>query len=288
MSVQISVAVSRRAQCGEGPIWDSTASAVHWVDIVEGEMLVTDFASGATRITTYPEMVGAVAPRIAGGVVAAVTSGFIGLDADGVIDRRADILPEGIRMNDAKTDPAGRLWSGSCEMDFASGLGGLWRLDDKWEVTLVLSNLTLPNGLGWSPDAKVFYLVESQSRQILRFDFDLESGTLTSTGSVLVDADAFRHGLPDGLAVDNRGHLWVAEYAGSAVHEFSPEGIRLRTVKIPTKQTTSCNFVGPALDELWVTSAAQQIDPAQDAEAGSIFRVNGLGAVGLPTASFRG
>ena len=288
MSVQVSVAVSRRAECGEGPIWDAAANAVHWVDIVQGEMLVTDFASGATRITTYPEMVGAVAPRVQGGIVAAVTSGFVGLDADGVIDRRADILPDGIRMNDAKTDPAGRFWAGSCEMGFAEGLGGLWRLDENWEATLVVSNLALPNGLGWSPDARVFYLVESQSRQILRFDFDLESGTLTSSASVLVDADAFPHGLPDGLAVDTRGHLWVAEYGGSAVHEFSAEGTRIRTVQVPTTQTTSCNFVGPALDELWVTSAAQQIDPAHDAEAGSIFRVEGLGAVGLPTAAFRG
>ena len=153
MSVQVSVAVSRRAECGEGPIWDPAANAVHWVDIVQGEMLVTDFASGATRITTYPEMVGAVAPRVQGGIVAAVTSGFVGLDAGGVIDRRADIMPDGIRMNDGKTDPAGRFWAGSCEMGFAEGLGGLWRLDENWEATLVVSNLALPNGLAWSPDA---------------------------------------------------------------------------------------------------------------------------------------
>ena len=288
MSAQVSVAVSRRAECGEGPIWDPAADAVHWVDIIQGEMLITEFASGATRVTAYPEMVGAVAPRAEGGVVAAVMSGFVGFDVHGAMDRRADILPEGIRMNDAKTDPAGRFWAGSCDMDFLPGLGGLWRLDDNWEATLVLSNLALPNGLGWSPDGRVLYLVESQAREVLRFDFELESGTLASSASVLVDAEAFRHGLPDGLAVDTRGHLWVAEYGGSAVHEFSPEGTRLRTVEIPTKQTTSCNFVGPALDELWVTSAAQQIDPAEDAEAGSIFRVKGLGAVGLPTVAFRG
>ena len=288
MSVQVSVAVSRRAECGEGPIWDPAANAVHWVDIVQGEMLVTDFASGATRITKYPEMVGAVAPRVQGGIVAAVTSGFVGLDAGGVIDRRADILPDGIRMNDGKTDPAGRFWAGSCDMSFAEGLGSVWRLDENWEATPVLQGLALPNGLGWSPDARIFYLVESQTRQILRFGFDAETGTLTSTASVLVDADAFPHGLPDGLAVDARGHLWVAEYGGSAVHEFSPDGRRLRTVQLPTTQTTSCNFVGPALDELWVTSAAQQIDPADDVDAGSIFRVQGLGAVGLPTAAFRG
>ena len=287
-SVEVEVAVARRAACGEGPIWDPATNSVHWVDIIAGEILVTDFSTGSTRTTAYPEMVGAVAPRANGGRVAAVASGFVGMDADGIIDRRADVLPAGIRMNDAKTDPAGRLWAGSCEMGFEPAAGGLWRLDEDWQATLVLSGLTLPNGLGWSPDGTVFYLVESQTRQILRFGFDAPSGSLTSSASVLVDSDAFPDGLPDGLAVDARGHLWVAEYGGSAVHEYSPDGALLRTVRIPTAQTTSCNFVGPALDELWVTSAAQQIDDADDPGAGSIFRVRGLGALGLPTASFGG
>ncbi len=288
MSEQVTVAVSRRAECGEGPIWEAAANAVHWVDIIEGEILLTDFASGETRVTKYPEMVGAVAPRIGGGVVAAVTSGFVGLDADGAVERRVDILPEGIRMNDAKVDPAGRYWAGSCEMSFAAGLGGLWRLDENWEAMLVLPRLTQPNGLGWSPDGSIFYLVETQARQILRFDFDPESSTISSDASVLVDADVFPEGFPDGLAVDTRGHLWVAEFAGSAVHEFSSDGVKLRTVPVPTAQTTSCAFVGAGLDELWVTSAAWQIDPADDADAGSVFRVEGLGAVGVPTAAFRG
>jgi sugar lactone lactonase YvrE len=288
MAVQVSVAVSRRAACGEGPIWDAAAGAVHWVDIISGEILLTDFTSGETRVTAYPEMVGAVAPRVGGGVVAAVASGFVGLDAAGAIDRRADILPDGIRMNDAKTDPAGRYWAGSCEMGFAEGLGGLWRLDEDWNSTLVLPNLTQPNGLGWSPEGTAFYLVETQARQILRFGFDPATSTITSDAAVFVDKDMFPVGFPDGLAVDTRGHVWVAEFAGSAVHEFSPEGDRLRSITIPTSQTTSCAFVGPELDELWVTSAAWQIDAGADADAGSMFRVEGVGGVGVPTASFRG
>lgn len=288
MQEHVSVAVSRRAECGEGPIWDAAANAVHWVDIIAGEILVTDYPAGATRAITYPEMVGAVAPRVGGGVVAAVASGFVGLDENGLVDRRADILPDGIRMNDAKTDPAGRYWAGSCEMGFAEGRGGLWRLDEDWEATLVLPELTQPNGMGWSPDGSNFYLVETQARQILRYAFDLESGTITSAPVVVVDAEEFPVGFPDGIAVDSRGHIWVAEFAGAAVHEFSPEGARLRTVSIPTSQTTSCAFVGPELDELWVTSAAWQIDADEDADAGSTFRVEGLGAVGLPSAAFRG
>jgi sugar lactone lactonase YvrE len=288
MSVRVSIAVSRRAECGEGPVWDPTSNAVHWVDIVGRQMLVTDFATGAAEVTDHPEMVGAVAPRVGGGTVAAVASGFVGFDAAGAVDRRADILPVGIRMNDAKTDPAGRYWAGSCELGFAECRGGLWRLDENWEPELVLTGMALPNGMGWSPDGSVFYLVETQARQIRRFDFDPDASRITSEASVLVEADEFPEGLPDGLTVDAAGHLWVASYGGSAVHEFSPEGILLRSVPMPTRQPTSCSFVGPRWDELWVTSAAAQIDPAADADAGSIFRVEGLGAVGLATTVFRG
>ena len=285
MTEQVSVAVSRRTECGEGPIWDPALNAVHWVDIIEGEILLTDFASGATTVTKYPEMVGAVAPRVGGGVVAAVASGFVAFDGEGVVEKKADILPEGIRMNDAKTDPAGRYWAGSCEGSFAEGAGGLWRLDESWQPTLALDGLTQPNGLGWSPDGSVFYLVETQAKQVLAYSFDLEAGTITSPATVLIDADQFAVGLPDGLAVDSRGHLWIAMFAGSAVHEFSPDGELLSTVAIPTPQTTSCNFVGPELDEMWVTSAGWQIDGV---EAGSTFRVTGLEVTGLPTAAFVG
>lgn len=287
MNEKVDVAVSRRTVCGEGPIWDAENGILHWVDIIPGEIYATDVATGDTRVTTYPEMVGAVAQRTAGGIVAAVASGFVGFAADGTVDHRVECLPEGVRMNDAKTDPAGRFWAGSCEMGFAEGLGGLWRLDEEWEAALVLPGLTQPNGMGWSPDSTVFYLVETQSRQILRFDFDPAASELRSDAAVLVGADAFP-GYPDGLAVDARGHLWVAEFAGGAVHEFSPEGERLRTIAIPTAQPTSCAFVGAALDELWVTSAAWQIEPDADADAGSVFRVSGLGITGLPSIAFRG
>jgi sugar lactone lactonase YvrE len=286
--VQVDVAVSRRAECGEGPVWDADANTLHWVDILAGEILTTDPTSGTTVAISYPAMVGAAAHRRDSGFVAAVATGFVGIGADGRITNRVDCLPEGVRMNDAKTDPGGRFWAGSCAMDFAAGAGGLWRLDEDWEARLVLSGLTQPNGMGWSPAGDVFYLVETQARQILSFPFDSSTSTLVPTPIVLVDAAMFPGGFPDGLAVDTRGHLWVAEFAGAAVHEFTAGGHLVRSVSVPTKQPTSCAFVGPSLDELWVTSAAWQIDPDDDPDAGSIFRLGGLGATGLPTEAFRG
>jgi sugar lactone lactonase YvrE len=287
MTDQPTLVVSRRAECGEGPVWDGAAGVLHWVDIVRGEILRTDPETGTTSATAYPEMVGAVAQRRDGGVVAAVASGFAGLDASGSVDRRVDCLTEGIRMNDAKVDPAGRFWAGSCAMDFAEGRGGLWMLSPDWTATLVLDGLTQPNGLDWSPTGDAFYLVETQARQVLRFARDADSGEIASAPTVLIDADAFT-GYPDGLCVDTRGHLWLAEYAGAAVHEFTPGGDCVRTVPMPTANPTSCAFVGPALDELWVTSAAAGLDFETDPDAGSVFRLRGLGASGRPSTPFGG
>ena len=287
MNDNVTVTVPWRAECGEGPFWHAASETVYWVDIVRGEILRTDARSGETSVLGYPEMVGAVAPRERGGMVAAVASGFVGLDDAGIVTHRVPCLGQGVRMNDAKTDPAGRYWSGSCAMDFLAGHGGLWMLDENWEAHLVLPGLTKPNGLGWSPDGHTFYLVETQDRTVLSFPFDPETSTITPTPTVLIGPGEFP-GYPDGLSVDSRGHLWIAEFAGSALYEFAPDGTRLRTIAIPTSQPTSCAFVGAELDQLWVTSAAAGLSERDDPLAGSVLLVSGHGATGLPVPTFRG
>lgn len=287
MNDNVTITVPWRAECGEGPFWHAASETVYWVDIVRGEILRTDVQSGETSVIGYPEMVGAVAPRELGGMVAAVTSGFVGLDDAGAVTHRVQCLGQGVRMNDAKTDPAGRYWSGSCAMDFLAGDGGLWMLDENWQAHLVLPGLTQPNGLGWSPDGHTFYLVETQDRTVLSFPFDPETSTLTPTPTVLIGPDAFP-GYPDGLSVDSRGHLWIAEFAGSALYEFAPDGSRMRTIAIPTAQPTSCAFVGAELDQLWVTSAAAGLSESDDPHAGSVFLVSDHGTTGLPVPNFRG
>lgn len=291
MAADVTVVVSHRAQCGEGPVWHAPSNSVLWVDIIGCQILHThldeDLRPTGTSVLAHPDMVGAVSPRAGGGMVAAVAGGFIGLDDDGRVTHQVPCLHSGVRMNDAKVDPAGRYWAGSCAYDFSPAQGGLWRLDEDWEATLVLPGLTQPNGLGWSPDGRWFYLVETQARQVLRFPFEPSTSTLIPDATVLVGPDAFI-GLPDGLAVDARGHLWVAEYSGGCLSEFTPDGALIGRTAIPTPQPTSCAFIGPELDQLWVTSAAANLDEATAPEAGSIFLVQGHGTTGLPVPMFLG
>ena len=276
------VAIRARARVGEGPVWDAAAGTLHWVDILAGHLHTSDLATGATRTRALPTLLGAAAPRAGGGFVAAVTEGFAEVGEDGMRVRRP-VLPEGIRMNDAKCDPAGRFWAGSTALDFAPGRGALHVLEPDWSTRVVLDGLTQPNGLGWSPDGTTFYLVDTQERELCAFT----AGSLAGRRLVRrFGADE----VPDGLCVDAAGCLWVALWGGSRVLRLSPEGEVLTTLPVPAAQPTSCAFAGPGLDVLCVTSAREGLgladaDPAPD---GAVFTFRNVGAVGVPVARFAG
>ncbi len=158
-------------------------------------------------------------------------------------------------MNDAVCDPLGRFWAGTLADDHHAGGGALYRLDPDGRTDLVLDGLTIPNGLGWSPDGETMYLVDSGPRLILTFGYDQRAGTLSGM-RVLVGVEEGA-GAPDGLTVDADGDLWVAIYGGGQVRRYSPTGRLLETLTVPAVQSTSCAFGGADLSTLYVTSATE-------------------------------
>ncbi|NHB84773.1 SMP-30/gluconolactonase/LRE family protein [Tessaracoccus sp. HDW20] len=243
MTEHVNVVVPRHTQCGEGPYWDPESRTVVWVDIIGKQALRTTIG-GDTTVIDYPEMVGAAAPRVGGGLVLAVESGFALLDATGEVTSWVDVLTPPLRMNDAKVDPAGRYWAGACAMDFSEGKGGLWRLDENLSAELVLDGLTQPNGIGWSPDGTTMYLAETQARQLLSYGFDPVTSNILSGPSVVAEGFA---DYPDGLCVDRDGHIWLAEYGGASCTRSPPTATwcgasgstPLRPRRVPSWATTS-------------------------------------------------
>ena len=281
------VIVRATADVGEGPFWNNEKGVVHWVDIPSGHIMTTAYPAGETETFHHHEMVGAAIPRTGGGMAAAVQSGFVGFDDNWAVTHTVPLLTEGYRMNDAATDSSGRMWAGSNTLNFVAGEGKLWRLDHDWSATLVHTGLTLPNGIGWSPDDTTMYLVDSMQKIVFQFPFDPAEAAISGKPTIFVHPDSFE-GLPDGLAVDTRGHVWIAEFGASQVTEFSPDGVTVSRITIPTKQPTSLAFVGPARDRLWVTSAASGLNPATDPLAGSVFEIADTPAPGLMVQPFGG
>jgi len=275
--------VPASASVGEGPVFDRRTGALCWVDLMAGRLHETDLDSGVTSTVTIGMALGAVAPRRVGaGFAVAVADGFGFVDAGGLrlVDR---VLPgPGHRMNDAKCDSRGRLWAGSTHVDFASGAGALHRWDGRGPSVVVARGFTLPNGIGWSPDDTRMYLVDSMSGDILAADFDAVDGVVGEF-RVLCRVGA---GLPDGLAVDVDGCIWVAVWGGSVVQRYSPDGVLLGECRLPVSQPSSCAFAADGT--LVITSARAGLtgsDLSAQPLAGSIFAV-ATSTRGVPVEAF--
>ena len=164
----------------------------------------------------------------------------------------------------------------------------MYRLDADHRLTKVLTDVTISNGLGWSPDQRTMYYIDSPTYRIDAFDYDVTSGAVSNRRRLVEIPRAW--GLPDGMTVDEEGFLWVAFWGGSAVRRLAPDGRVDATVRFPVTQVTSCAFGGPDLSELFVTSARSGLTDAALSEqplAGGLFRVR-PGVRGLPSPPFAG
>lgn len=271
----VEVALEARADLGEGPWWDAQHSELLWVDIFAGQIHSFDPASGFDRSFSVGQPIGMVAARGSGGLVCAVREGiaFVGRDGLGfeiVVPIEADRA--GNRMNDGKCDPAGRLWAGTMATDLSPSQGALYRVGPDLSAVPVLKDISISNGLDWSPDERTFYFTDSTTKQIDAYDYDAGTGSI-SHARMLVDLP-HPVATPDGMAVDAEGTIWVAMWDGGCVRRFRPDGTLVETVELPVTRPTSLAFGGPNLDQLFITSAAAGLTPQQRAgqpHAGAIF-----------------
>ncbi|MFF3088732.1 SMP-30/gluconolactonase/LRE family protein [Streptomyces nojiriensis] len=283
----------------EGPVWHAGRGDLLWVDITAGlvhraPLVARDDDSGlpdvGTRTTvSLDRPVGAVAPCASGGLLAAAGTTFLRIDEAGVATEfAAPVVPDDgtpRRFNDAKCDPGGRLLGGTMAYDATPGAGTLYRLDPDGTVTTVLSPVTISNGLGWSPDGRLLYYADSPTRRVDVFDHDPVTGALSARRPF---ADTGPAGMPDGLAVDTEGRVWVAVWGAGLVRAYTPDGALHAVVTVPASQVSSCAFAGPDLDLLIITTASDGLTAAQLAaqpHAGRIF-ICRPGATGLPVAPF--
>ncbi|MBA3852678.1 MAG: SMP-30/gluconolactonase/LRE family protein [Chloroflexi bacterium] len=285
------IAVAGSAEVGEGPIWDDVTGELLWVDIPAG--LIHRWRPGTTAVSTIVvgQPVGAIALRRSGGLVAAVRDGFALIDQkSGKVELRCPVEIDRVenRMNDGKCDGAGRFWAGTMALDSRPGVGSLYRLDPDLTVTTILTEVSISNGLGWAPDDRTMYFVDSPAQAIDAFDFDAERGLLSNRRRLAaIEVEA---GMPDGLTVDSAGFVWVALWGGGAIRRYSPTGDLVDTVRLPATQLTSCTFGGPERRDLYVTSASRGLSAGErrrQPHAGAVFRVR-LHVPGHPVARFGG
>jgi len=186
--------------------------------------------------------------------------------------------------------PGGRFWAGTCAKTCdVSGAGSLYCLGTDLKVHRMLDNLTVANGLTWSPDRKTMYCIDTPTFEIRAFDYDIDSGEIRDRRVAVAVPE--EEGYPDGMTCDAEGMLWVAHWEGSRVCRWNPgTGSKIGEVRFPVELVSCCTFGGEKLDTLYVTTSRLGLkDEALRRQplAGSLFRVN-PGVPGTPTYLFEG
>ena len=276
----VEVVLRQPATLAEGPLWDPDRNCLWWVDIDAGLIHRFDPQTGSDTATDVGVPVGAVSLQQDGELILAAGKGFA--TYDGTLSWLGEV-DAGSRMNDGKCDPAGRFLAGT--MSDEPGTAAFYRLE-RGEISQLFGDVTISNGLGWSPDGETFYYIDTPREAVWAFDYDVGSGGLARRRTFIDLHDVT--GRPDGMAVAADGTIWVAmSRGGAAVREFTADGRPGRVVRLPTPFVTSVTFGGPDLSDLYVTTARRALSGEPDPLAGCVFRVRGLEIEGVPVARYR-
>jgi L-arabinonolactonase len=274
---------------GEGPLWNMKEQAIYWVDI-DGKKIQRYF----TQTKTYesfdmPAKICLMAFRTQGGMIVGAEDGLYFWDS---AENKLDFIthPEKgkseARFNDGKVDRRGRLWAGT--MTFEGASSSLYRVDADLSVHRMETGVTISNGVGWSPDNRTMYFVDSIRYVIYAYDFDLETGAITNRRPFVKLDKSF--GIPDGLTVDSEGYVWCAIYGGWKVMRYDPQGKVAAEIQFPVSKPSSCMFGGQDLDELYVTSISEGLsdeEKLQQPMTGDLFVIK-TNVKGLPEPDFAG
>ena len=182
------------------------------------------------------------------------------------------------RSNDGASDVMGRLWFGTMQNNFdkdgesipiKKNIGKLYRVDKDNIITTVEDNLGIPNTFVWSPDNKNFYFTDTLDGNIMKYDYDVETGNLSNKQFFA----NFDRGFPDGSTMDTDGCLWNCRWGGSCVVRYKPSGEVDQVIEMPVENITNCVFGGKDLKTLFITSANNPGKNQHELD-GSLFSIN--------------
>jgi sugar lactone lactonase YvrE len=274
----------------EGPVWDEERERVLWVDINAGHVhsgsLEGDIITLGGQLS-FDQTVGAVACSEDGQLLVAAQRDLYRVRRDSRPEVLASIIPADrqSRLNDGACDPAGRFLVGSLSLGAREREECLYQFGQDGSVAIVDDDLTLSNGLAWSPDGSVLYSVDTTPGVVWQRPYDVATGSAGARSAVVRLGD----GSPDGLCVDTAGNLWVAIWGAGEVRCYSPAGDRLATVTVPAPHTSSVAFVGSARDILLITTARDGLSSVQL----DVFPLSGhlfiahVDATGVPTTPWK-
>jgi gluconolactonase len=253
----------------EGPVWFGDARMLLWSDIPNERIMRWDEETGGVTVFRKPsnfangntrDRQGRLVSCEHGGrrVTRTEHDGAVTVIADGFKGKRLNSPNDVVVKSDGSiwfTDPAFGI-SGHYEGHFAKPElpTNVYRVDPSTrEITVVLEDITNPNGLAFSPDERLLYVVECSSPRRIR-SFDV-AGARLGNGRIVIDAGP---GTPDGFRCDIDGNLWCGWGMGTeeldGVRVFSPSGEPLAHIHLPERCANVC-FGGVKRNRLFMAAS---------------------------------
>jgi sugar lactone lactonase YvrE len=275
---------------GEGCTFDPATGTAWWFDILERTLFQADLEAGAITSHALPVMASVLAVIDDRRQLLAADDGLYIRDiGDGRLARHTPLEADNAttRSNDGRVHPSGALWIGTMGRRAEQGAGSIYHFH-RGELRLLYAGISIPNAICFSPDGATAYFADSREGILHRVAVDPETAMPSGNPATLYD----HRGAPgslDGAVVDAEGLIWNARWGGGCVDVYTPQGERVRSVRVPARQVSCPVFVGSNFDRLLVTSAWEGMDEqarAADPHHGNTFILD-VGAVGRPEPRVR-
>jgi sugar lactone lactonase YvrE len=284
--------LNAHAKLGEGAIWDTLTERLYWVDIEGCKFNIFDPVSLENIVYATNKRIGTVVPVDTHSVLVALQDGIAFIDLSNGTMRyhiATDVhKSHNKRFNDGKCDPKGRFWVGTLSMDGVPEVSSLYCIDHKLSIEEKIAGVTISNGIVWNFDSTAMYYIDTPTKKIVKYDFDLQSGQISNPEVVIQIENNM--GFPDGMAIDSEGMLWIALWDGFCVARYNPQnGELMQKVNVPAPKVTSCAFGGENFDRLFITTASVEMtddELTRYPASGGIFVAN-VNIKGAPTHRFK-
>jgi sugar lactone lactonase YvrE len=246
---------------------DNHNKLLYFVSIYKNLVYCLDIKTGVINSMQTIGPVGCV--RILGykKLIVAETNGIYEFDFNSLISLKLHdfVKEDGVRFNDGILDSKGRFLIGT--MGYPEIVNKKGKLYSYYEgnYTKLLDEITISNGIAFASDNKIMYYIDTPTKKVVKFDYDLENGSITNkTDLIKFNTKSF----PDGMCIDDNQNLFIAEWGGSCISKWdSRNGKLLTKYHLPVLNITSC-----ALDNnnnIYITTAKS--DNINEQYAGSLL-----------------
>ena len=253
----------------EGPVFDKKNNYLYFVSILDGLVYCFNPLTKEILSVKLDSPVSCIYLLNRKKILAASKNGFFEINFN-TLQKKFKFqikIGDNIRYNDGINNPEGRFIIGT--MGFPEVKENIGKVFSYYEgqPKTIIENTTISNGLAFSLDHKFLYFIDTPTRKVAKYYYDLQSGDVEFDRFIIEFKDKSS---PDGMCIDKEGMLWIAEWAGGCISKWNPlSGEKIQEVKLPCSNVTSCCFDNR--ENLYVTTAKSE--SKTDINGGGLFYI---------------